>query len=377
MPAVNNVLVVGGGLSGAATAVLLADAGVSVELAEIKPDVTALGSGITLQGNAIRVLRDLGVLDECVVQGWTSEGLVLRAPFSPDATVVARMPNHRSGGPDLPASMGMYRPDLARILMARAERAGVTVRFSTTTQELAQDDAGVDVRFTDGSTGRYDLVVGADGVRSWTRRMLSVPLETRSVGMGIWRVFAPRPAEVENSEFYYGGPCYIAGYTPTGQDSLYAVLVEDAQDRTTLTPEEKVSIVRGLSESYHGPWDEIRASITDPDKIHYTWFEEHLLDAPWHRGRVVLIGDAVHTCPPTLAQGGAQALEDASVLAEMLTAAETLDDDLLTAFAARRHDRVKAVVDASLQLARWQLAHEQGDVPALMGRIAALTSQPA
>jgi 2-polyprenyl-6-methoxyphenol hydroxylase-like FAD-dependent oxidoreductase len=155
------------------------------------------------------------------------------------------------------------------------------------------------------------------------------------------------------------------------------VLVEDAQDRTTVGPEEKVALVRQLSESYHGPWDGIRESITDPDKIHYTWFEEHLLDQPWHRGRVVLVGDAVHTCPPTLAQGGAQALEDASVLAEMLTSAVTLDDDLLARFAVRRYERVKAVVDASMQLARWQLAHEQGDVPALMGRIAALTSQPA
>jgi 2-polyprenyl-6-methoxyphenol hydroxylase-like FAD-dependent oxidoreductase len=271
----------------------------------------------------------------------------------------------------------MYRPTLARILMSRAERAGVKLRFSTTIQKLEQDADGVDVRYTDGATGRYDLVIGADGVRSWTRRMLQIPLETRSVGMGIWRVFAPRPAEVENSEFFYGGPCYIAGYTPTGQNSVYAVLVEDAQDRTTLSPDEKVAIVRQLSEAYHGPWDEIRESITDPEKIHYTWFEEHLLGEPWHRGRVVLIGDAVHTCPPTLAQGGAQALEDASVLAEMLTSSDTLDDELLTAFAVRRHDRVKAVVDASKQLARWQLAREQGDVPALMGRIAALTSQPA
>ena len=377
MPAVQTVLVVGGGTAGAAAAILLADAGVSVELAEIKPDVTALGSGITLQGNAMRVLRELGVLEECLAEGWTSEGLVLRAPFDPGAKVVASMPNHRSGGPDLPASMGMYRPTLARVLMGRAQRAGVKLRFSTTIQALEQDDHGVDVRFTDGSTGRYDLVIGADGVRSWTRRMLQIPLETRSVGMGIWRVFAPRPAEVENSEFYYGGPCYIAGYTPTGEDSLYAVLVEDAQDRTTLDPDEKVALVRQLSEAYHGPWDEIRESITDPETIHYTWFEEHLLDQPWHRGRVVLIGDAVHTCPPTLAQGGAQALEDASVLAEVLTSSDTLDDELLTGFAARRHDRVKAVVDASMQLARWQLAHEQGDVPALMGRIAALTSQPA
>jgi 2-polyprenyl-6-methoxyphenol hydroxylase-like FAD-dependent oxidoreductase len=376
MSAVSSVLVVGGGTAGAAVATLLADAGVSVDLVEIKPDVTALGSGITLQGNALRVLHRLGVLEECTAEGFPSETLRLRAP-GPGATVLADMPNVRSGGPDLPSSLGMYRPTLARILVDRATAAGVKTRFSTTVNALEQDESGADVSFSDGSTGRYDLVIAADGVRSWTRRLLEIPLETRSVGMGIWRVFAPRPAEVTSSELYYGGPCYIAGYTPTSESSLYAILVEDAQDRTTLSPAEKVELVRGLSTAYSGPWDEIRGSITDPEKIHYTWFEEHLLDAPWHRGRVVLIGDAVHTCPPTIAQGGAMALEDAAVLAELLTGADTLDDDLLTRFAARRHGRVKTVVDASLQLAQWQLDHAQGDVPALMGRVYALTSQPA
>jgi 2-polyprenyl-6-methoxyphenol hydroxylase-like FAD-dependent oxidoreductase len=111
--------------------------------------------------------------------------------------------------------------------------------------------------------------------------------------------------------------------------------------------------------------------------VNYTWFEAHVLPAPWNRGRVVLIGDAAHTCPPTIAQGGAMALEDAVVLADVLTRRDELDQELWDEFHARRVDRATTVVDASNQLAQWQLDHVQGDIPALMRSIAALTSQPA
>ena len=111
--------------------------------------------------------------------------------------------------------------------------------------------------------------------------------------------------------------------------------------------------------------------------MNYTRFETHLLDGPWHRGRVVLIGDAAHTCPPTLAQGAAQALEDASVLAEVLLEHDAVDDALWTAFSDRRLPRAREVVDASVQLGQWLLDHERGDVPGLMGRIAHLLTEPA
>ena len=376
MPAISNALVIGGGPSGAAAAILLADAGVAVDLVEIKPDVTALGSGITLQGNALRVLRQLGVLDECLELGATMSKLVMRAP-DPAATVVAEVDNIPFGGPDLPATAGMYRPDLARILMGRAEQAGVKVRFSVTANALDQDATGVDVHFSDGSSGRYDVVIGADGVRSWTRRLLESPLETRTLGMGAWRMFGPRPASVVESQLFVGGPCFVAGMTPTSATTGYWFLVEEARDRSTQTPEEQLADFLELSRAYHGPWDEVRDSFTDPEKLHYTWFEQHLLDAPWNRGRVVLIGDAVHACPPTIAQGAALGLEDAAVLAELLTTATTVDDELWATFMARRYDRVKTVVDASMQMAQWELEHVRGDVPGLTRRIAAVVGQPA
>jgi 2-polyprenyl-6-methoxyphenol hydroxylase-like FAD-dependent oxidoreductase len=376
MPAVNNVLVVGSGLAGTATAIHLARRGVAVDLVEIKPDVAALGSGITLQGNALRELTSLGVWDQVQAKGYAFDTTGIRAP-DPAGSVIAEIADARTGGPDVPAVMGMPRPDLARILVDRATEVGVKVRFGTTFTELGQDADGVDVAFADGSSGRYDLIVGADGVRSWTRRALGINLETKSVGMGIWRAFGPRPASVTRTDLYYGGPSYIAGYCPTGEDSLYAYIVEEAQDRSGLTPDQQLATMKELSQAYHGPWDEIRETLTDPTRVNYTWFETHVLDTPWNRGRVVLIGDAAHTCPPTIAQGGAMALEDAVVLAELLVERDALDQDLWDAFHARRFDRAKTVVDASNQLAQWQLEHAQGDIPSLMRTVAMLVSQPA
>jgi 2-polyprenyl-6-methoxyphenol hydroxylase-like FAD-dependent oxidoreductase len=375
MPAISSVLVIGAGTAGTATAILLAERGVSVDLIDTKPDLSALGSGITLQGNALRVLRDLGVWEQVRAEGYGYDTLGLRAP-DPAGTLLVELEDHRTGGPDLPATMGMYRPALARILLDRAVAAGAKVRFGVAPAELVQDETGVDVTFEDGSRGRYDLVVGADGVRSWTRRAIGIDVEPEPVGMGIWRAFTDRPASVTRTDLVYGGPSYIAGYCPTSEESLYAYIVEPAQDRTGLGPEEGLAVMRELAEAYHGPWDEIRVSLTDAERVNYTHFESHVIDGPWNRGRVVVIGDAAHSCPPTLAQGAAQALEDAVVLAELLTG----HDDLATVWPAlteRRLPRARAVVEASLQLCTWLKARERGDVPGLIARVATLVSDPA
>ncbi len=374
MPNVPNVLVVGGGAAGCAAAILFARDGAAVDLAEIKPDLSALGSGITVQGNALRVLRQLGVWDEVAAAGYAFNTVGLRAP---DGTLLVEMEDVRTGGPDLPATVGMYRPTLARILADAAAAAGAKLRYATTVRSFSQDADGVDVTFSDGTVSRYDLVIGADGVRSHIRSLLGIELETRPTGMGIWRVFTSRPASVTRTDLYYRGTCYIAGYCPTANDSLYAYLVEDAQDRAGLTPGERLEVMCELASHYHGPWDDIRDRMTDRGAINYTRFESHLLQPPWNRGRVVLIGDAVHTCPPTIAQGAAMALEDAAALADVMLAADRLDQAAFDAFTARRYDRVKTVVEESVQLAQWMLDGVEGNVAALMGKVMALVSQPA
>jgi len=376
MSAVSRVAIVGSGVAGTTAAILLAEGGVEVDVFEVKPDLSALGSGITLQGNALRVFDRLGVWEQVKEAGYAFDVTGLRAP-GPDAPVIAQIPDARTGGPEYPAVAGMYRPDLARILADRATELGARIHYGTTVSSFTQDDDGVDVTLSDGSTGRYDLLIGADGLHSDIRKQLGIDVEPERTGMGIWRAFVPRPKEVTQTDLYYGGPVYIAGYTPTSEDMMYAFLVEPAQDRQ-LSPEQGVEVMKELSQAYGGPWKEIRASLGEASRVNYTWFTKHVVPDAWNRGRAAIIGEAAHSCPPTIAQGAAQAAEDALVLSELLLARDTVDQALWDEFHARRLPRATEVVEASVQLGQWQIDHVQdADVPGLMRGIAMLVSQPA
>lgn len=361
------VLVVGGGAAGNAVTVLLRRAGLGVDLVEAKDDWNATaGSGITLQGNALRVLRELGVWEQVEASGFGFGSVGITAP---DGTVLHAQDDLRTGGDDLPATVGMQRPRLQRILIDAVRASGATVRLGTTAEILDNDADGVTVRLGDGTEARYDLVIAADGVGSATRAAIGVTDRPEPTGMAIWRIAAPRPAALTRTDLAYGGPAYIAGYCPTSETTLYAYVVEANRDRASIPPESYADEMRRLASAYGGFWPEITAHITDPAEVNYTWFDRMLVEGAWHRGRVVLVGDAAHCCPPTLAQGAALSLEDAWVLSRMLTGSDAWDDALFQAYYERRIARVRPVVEASVQIGQWQLdGVRDADVPGLMGR---------
>lgn len=185
------VLVIEGGAAGNAVTLLLRRAGVEVHLIEARDDWNATaGSGITLQGNALRVLRELGVWEQVEASGYGFGSVGITAP---DGTVLHVQDDIRSGGDDLPATVGMQRPQLQRILIEAVRTSGASVRLGVTAEILDQDADGVRVRFSDGSDGRYDLVIAADGLGSTTRASLGITAKPEPTGMAIWRIAAPAP----------------------------------------------------------------------------------------------------------------------------------------------------------------------------------------
>ncbi|NEA98471.1 FAD-dependent monooxygenase [Streptomyces sp. SID13726] len=348
---VEKVLVVGGGITGSVLCLALAQRGVEVELVEISPQWFGVGHGITLQGNALKALRSVGVLDRVLARAVPFDIMRLRHA---DGGLIAELETPHTGGADLPSTAGALRSDLLNALCDAVRAHGVTVRLGLSVERLTQSPGHVDVVFTDGSTGRYDLMVGADGINSAMRALIGITARPRPVGMSIFRVVADRPAEMDCAEVYYGGPRFKAGYSPISPDQCYAYLLDENLDTSLIGPRCSLPLLRERGAGYGGTWGNIVASLPDDTAVDYRWIESVQLDEVWHRGRAVVIGDAAHACPPLIAQGAAMCLEDAVLLAELVCGDGPLDRSL-DHFMSRRQPRVRMVLENSLRLAEWEI----------------------
>ncbi|MFF3985316.1 FAD-dependent monooxygenase [Streptomyces sp. NPDC001601] len=348
---VNKVLVVGGGITGSVLCLALAQRGVEVELVEVSPQWFGVGHGITIQGNALKALRSVGVLDRVLASAVPFDLMRLRRA---DGGLITELETPHTGGADLPSTAGALRSDLQNVLCDAVYAHGVTVRLGLSVRGLDQSGGPVDVTFTDGSTGRFDLVVGADGINSAMRALIGIAAKPHPVGMSIFRVVARRPAEMDCAEVYYGGPRYKAGYSPISADQCYAYLLDENLDAALIGPRASLDLLRERGAGYGGTWGKILAALPDDTAVDYRWIEAVLVDEDWHRGRAMVIGDAAHACPPLIAQGAAMCMEDAVLLAELVTADEPVDR-ALDRFMARRLPRVRMVLDNSLRLAEWEI----------------------
>lgn len=352
---VKTVLVVGGGITGCVAAISLAQRGVDVTLVERSPQWFGVGHGITIQGNALKVFREIGAIAPILEKGHGFDQVRMHRA---DGTEIATVTVAKTGGDDLPATMGALRSDIQNQLVSMIRTLGIEVRLGTSLLGFQAVDDHVEAELSDGRIENYDVVIAADGIKSSTRKLLGIKEEKKPSGMGIWRAVVPRTPEMSISGLYYSGPQYKVGFTPISDDLCYAyVLTRPERPDNGLTDAQEM---RRLLEGYGGDVPFIRENITEDTFLNFQPIEWLYVEGPWHRGRVVAIGDAVHACPPLIAQGAAQCSEDALLLAEYLTREGDIDR-LLTEYEARRKPRVKLVVEASLQLVHWELNPDSPD----------------
>jgi 2-polyprenyl-6-methoxyphenol hydroxylase-like FAD-dependent oxidoreductase len=254
------------------------------------------------------------------------------------------------------------------------------VRVGVTVQSLEQTPDCVNATFTDGTSGEYDLVVGADGLRSLVRRMVfGEELQPQFQGQMVWRYNLPRPENVQDIWMFMGIDPRV-GFVPLSPQTMYLFLVETPAPGADLrVPENELAErMRGLLAHYPpGPVADIRDGITDSSKVVYRPFETILVPAPWNRGRVVLVGDSAHAMTAHIAQGAAMCMEDAVVLGEELAEGDDVAESL-SRYSERRFGRAQQFVEMSLQFVRWEREHSpDADVEGLTRKSFELAAQPA
>src|SRR6185436_19097397 len=253
------------------------------------------------------------------------------------------------GDERVPAFCALSRLQLHKILLGAAERAGVQIRLGTEVSEIRDETDRVHVRFSTGQHDTFDLLAGFDGIRSTTRlHLVGTAFALRPSGYGAWRVQARRPDDVRGMEFLQGVGSKT-GMMPLGNDIMYLFHIRPETADADFTGQDHAELFRQRLAQYGGYVAEIAASLNSSSDIVYSPIEPLLLPWPWHRGRVVIGGDAAHTVAPHLTQGAAMAAEDAFVLAREVLADDCPVEARLMRYSQKRYPRCAFVYTFSGQ----------------------------
>ncbi len=351
MADIEKILIVGGGIAGMAAAIRFREGGADVELIDIDPEWRVYGAGITITGPTLRAYKRLGLIEAIKAEGAITNGSRI---FRFDGLHLQDLdePALEEG---LPATGGIMRPILHRIMQTRVQELGTRVRLGITVNALEKAGDGVNVTFSDGSEGRYDLVVGADSIRSRVRA-LAFPQMADAVhtGQGCWRISVARPPMLDRGEMYFGH-AFPAGITPCAADKVYLwMLTPHVRREKHFDESELFETMRENLGPFGNSAGWIRDNMSRNDWINYRPLFAALQPGPWFNGRIVLVGDSVHATTPHLASGAGIAVESALVLVDELAAADSVAQGL-QAYQDRRFERCRDVVETSVAVGKLQL----------------------
>jgi 2-polyprenyl-6-methoxyphenol hydroxylase-like FAD-dependent oxidoreductase len=343
-----HALIIGGGIAGPLAALGLRLAGYSVTLCEAYPESAglAIGAWLTVAVNGIDAMRSLGI-----------QGALFGLGFPSDAMEIMNGRGKRLGVVPIGGKLAdgtmtqtLKRADLYRCVLGEAERRGIRVLYGKKLVDLSQDGTSVTARFEDGSEARADFLIGADGVRSRVRRCLDPKAPgPRYNGLGNVGGFCPS-GSVDLAPGVYRlvfGTRGFFGYTvaPGGEVWWFA----NPPRREEARPDELAHLSSNAGRSLLidtfrddiGPMARLVEETPGP----LVWTNQYdLARVPhWHKGRVLLIGDAAHAAAPSSGQGASQAAEDAVTLAKLLDGAKDIPQ-AMDAFVRERKPRAERVV---------------------------------
>lgn len=334
------IIIVGGGIGGAATALTLSRAGLEPVVYERTKELREAGAGIALWANATHILEQLGLLEEAIQVGYLTTNYQFNSQRGKELV------NVRVNGFKLPV-VGIHRAELHQLLWCNVPSEKFIL--GETFERFEQADKQVHAYFTSGLEVEGNALIGADGMRSRVRAALLGDVPPTYRNFKTWRgltEFVPkdyRPGYIHE----YLGRGKGFGFMMLGKGKMYwyaAAIASEAQ------PDAKIGRKKELENMYQDWFSAIPELITatDDSQILTTALYDRPPTQPWSQGNITLLGDAAHPMLPTMGQGACTALEDAYVVAKCLKE----NSDPVAAFQqyeSLRFPRTGVIVEQSLR----------------------------
>jgi len=314
-----SIAVIGGGMGGLTAALTLLQAGFDVHVFEQAGAVSEIGAGVQISPNASRVLHGLGLENALARTGvkplawhqrrWNDGQTLLRTPLALAMEAHFGFPHYQ-----------MHRADVIDALVAAlpAERLHAGHRFAG----LVDHGDRVDVQFENGMHFEAHALIGADGIHSAVRRAVFGREDARFTGCVAYRGLVPaeRLAQLQlevTAQVWMGPGQHFVHYFVRNRELVNFVAVVDQSDWALESWTMRADAAEA-STAFAAWHPQVRAILAAVDQT-YKWALFDRQPMPhWSAGRVTLLGDACHAMLPFMAQGAAQAIEDAATLAACL-----------------------------------------------------------
>jgi salicylate hydroxylase len=355
------ILIVGGGLGGLTTALALAQRGWPVHVLEGAPEFGAIGYGIQFGPNVFHVLERIGVGNDILEKADAPPAvLMIDALTGKEVTRVPTGPSFR-GRFKYPYII-IHRIDLHQALLDACRRSGGIELVPDAMVTGFEDDGDLVAATTqDGRKFTGSALIGADGVRSRIRSKLVGDGEPRPIGFVAHRTIVPMAevsADVQRDIVaLWGGPGFHIVHYPLRHGTLFNI-VAVFRSSTHSDKGDVASYRAELDHTYRSAHPTMKALLTMMDLGRRWAVGDRDPIRHWHKGRVVLLGDAAHPTLQSLAQGACMAIEDGFCLAELIHAAAGDFDQAFRQFAASRYLRTARVTLESRYL--WEVYHADG-----------------
>ena len=336
----NHVIIIGGGLAGLALSLFLKKAGIKSTIYEAYPRLTNIGGGLTIAPNGMNVLAELGLKEKLLQKG----GIVKEFAFINQQGIYLagiKIDEKKYGQPSVPIT----RSDLHEILTNAAEEQGITIYYQKRLKGIDDNGLTVTAHFEDGSVSEGDILIGADGLRSATRS-ITFPDAPSPSYTGFWGIggFIDKSATVSLTEkekdvmMLTFGQNGFFGHGMINKDHLGWWCHIEGEEETTRNETFSMTDARIkeiLLEKYTGYHPRVIELITKTTSYTKTLIYDIPSLPVWHKGRVLLVGDAAHAVSPGSGLGASLAFEDTIYLAKLLRD----EDDYALAFQLFQQER--------------------------------------